>query len=460
MITREEKLYLEKCFLAAANEGDEAIIEKLKKYYNEININTQDKETGRTAAHLAANNKNEKIYHLLLQLGCNPNLLDKGGFSAYELMVNPYDFNPSFSDLLMHEKYRYFQFIISEINHKNTFKNSRLIYVHRLEEINELIEQHSSLTKIGFLVRKPNCIRTIGMYGNRLIRNLHMTPIYFERKNNQEIFVQLDSILGSYYLLPNTSKPSIKRFSFYSGFNRQASGDGCFEDAVLLLSKLLAHNNFNFLQFCNQNAKKDSTCLKSLTSEERIVFKKYHRAQMEGNLDAKGQKMLPGLTRKHDVEKLKDFYHMKNIPTITTVFQLESLPDILIPHIAFYATMRFFRISQPERFLKKPKDSSSESTTMLYSILKNGSTRFPGMKYDDILQKISNPNPLYDFKGKDLQERVTVFNAYHQSRHKMLYSLFYYRLPLINRVEKDHLANKIISFATGIEKHSNISLDK
>jgi hypothetical protein len=80
----------------------------------------------------------------------------------------------------------------ASLNRINAKYKTSLVYLADIEEIDGYLSSHPDQSKIGFIVTPP---RILG-------DDFHHSPILFERRDNEEYFVQFDATRGLAYALP------------------------------------------------------------------------------------------------------------------------------------------------------------------------------------------------------------------------------------------------------------------
>lgn len=450
MHSHENIKYIEKSFISAAKNNEQDTVKEIVALYPDLDINVADGVSGRSALHMAAQHQNNDLFEFLLKSKCDPLLKDNGSFTAFDLMINPCEYSPTLAESENDKTNRYYKFIVAEMSQKLP-PETPIIFVYRIEDLSRIIDSLPKCNKIGFIIKKPNCIRNIGLFGNIYARNLHVAPVYFERRNNKEYFIQFDSILGSLFLMPEASNPTIKRESYYHVINRQSAGIGCFEDAVMLLTKCLRNVSFDLIALMQQHSQKDETCLVPLSPQQKKNLNEMTSSIMNGQASRLAVETLPGLRRKNDCEKMIAFYEYHNISPVKQIFQFDILPEFLLIHVNHNISMRTLRVKYPELFFKKIKDKSGKEITILDSILEQGQIYCPYITSKDIKHNLSNSDDLYDFKGKNMLSRVSVFKKYQKDCDQTLFFLFSRKIPLVHQIEKNTLVRKLTSFCTGIE---------
>lgn len=433
-------------FLHAAKKGDLLKLRLLKDKINDINA--LDEETGRTALHFAALNNNSECYDWLLSAGAKEDIEDKMGFRPYETWLNPQPFHPLFTNDALFDTHQQYRFIISE---KNCLlpNSARLVYIERIEEINLFIQQNPEISRVGFIVRKPNILRRFDINGDYLVRDIHVAPIYFERRGQQEYFIHIDSVFGKYFLLPKSDDAQKTRFHIYSPFNRQTTGRGCFEDAVVILLKIMTDPDLNFLKWCTkkENNTPEPLRIHPLKQEEYARLLELRRA-IQGNHDLVDEYLA---REKRNENALQVSYYKKhNSPYVAAIFRLTEFPVFLLPHVAFYSTMRQLRVKSPGLFMQKMHPTQANSPTYLEYILKHGSLRVPGIDEKLIAQNLQDDNPLFDFKGKDFPVRQAEFIEYRKAKTSFIYTLFNKHLAQKTDKKPEQIAHNIAEFVSGM----------
>jgi hypothetical protein len=76
-------------------------------------------------------------------------------------------------------RYRYYQYIISEANLILNGSGGLLVFVRSPLDIDRYINEHPNQSRIGFIVEKPDCIKSMSLPEP----DTHVSPIYFARDN-------------------------------------------------------------------------------------------------------------------------------------------------------------------------------------------------------------------------------------------------------------------------------------
>jgi hypothetical protein len=418
----------------------------------DVDVNYVDEATGRSTLHLAPT---QVMYDALIESGCdsNPNIVDLGGFTPVDLMLNYYQYQEAFHFDYQKVLIRYYKFWISEFNSKLP-ANTCLEYMHTMEGVNNFLAANPHLTKIGFIVKKPNCLRTLAQFDNNVIRDFHLSSMYFERTRTGEVIVQIDSVMGAIYSFPTL--PGTNRVQYYCALHRQADNAGCFEDALVLLYKVLIQPDFNLVQFCQKNSTRDLAVTQNLTKPDRAKYKELHDKQMCGTLNEADVQIFPQLRRRHDHEKLTRLYQNYGMNTLKYIYQFSALPAFLLLHINFYRTIREIRLKDPKLFTQKLDPSDPKSPSVLDKILQQGKIRDSSKTPTVIKKNLSNPSEFFDFKNRDFADRESVFKEQFYRYDRVAYNLFYRKLSALEQKanfkdekQSANLARKVTFFLTG-----------
>lgn len=378
----------QKALRIAAGKNDVKTIEKLLALPG-LDVNAADPMTGRTALHETSVHSCREAASILLVRGkANRLLRDKLGFTTLELAVNQLDFaEEKLLEAIQVKQSReiYCRAYVDDANAKSP--KTAIVFINHIEEIDVYIEKNPKKNKIGFIIAVPNCLR-----GKE---DSHVVPIYFEKENDTESFICLDSAMGRAIIVP--MKTGQKRELFYNPFRRQAADEGCFEDAIEILQTLL--NSNGIVKYCRDNSKEDSDML-TLNNQELLLRNELAKKRSElGELQLK---QLDALARKTDFwQQSKVLQGDKNKYPLQVVYKLSSLPKVLLPFIERYDTMRAIRVAQSSQFFKTKPDGS----TYLEYMLKHGKKRDAAMSDDEIKKHIAEDDKAYDFAGIDFNDR-------------------------------------------------------
>jgi hypothetical protein len=331
------------------------------------------------------------------------------------------------------QRLRYFQFIISEANLKLTAEQGKLVFVKTIFDLHLYLEKNPEATRLGFIVEKPDCIKSSSMD----TADTHVSPIYFERTQKCETFVQFDSALGQFFLLVNNKK--LAQRLFYSPHLRQARRQGCFEDAVLILMKLLRAQGL--ISFCEKNCSDNSALFSKPLSEAETR----EQAEMEKLTSTSGlpyylAAKFTQLARRLEYQKQLTALNEKGLTPIQALYTLNTLPKILIPHIERFDTMRNIRVRETEQFAKR----FASGQTLLEVTLQKGVLRDSTVSKADILANLSDSNSKFDFAGRNFALQREELRQAQVSQSKNVYRLFY------KKTASARIANRIAEFATGL----------
>jgi len=323
----ERKLLLSICEMIFEHSAESHVAIKnfLDHYILDLDINAVDPITGRAALHEAASHLQGKIYKYLIASGADETLRDKEGFTPRELHINPHPYSPVRDETTVATKIQKYRKRIAAINASDDMPENRaLVYIDNISEINTIIDRHPELECIGFIVRKPNCIKIISDKTN----DFHVSPIFFERMadTKSEHFVQFDAALAQAYLLPKSSNPTIKRRLTYSDRLRNQDPQGDFADAVDVLMKLLNWENFH--EFYLVNAKKDETIAQGLRAVEyqKLTYLPYYLTDYLREEDE-----LHNLNRRQEYQDQAWMYPEDDF--VKEIYILTKLPRVLLPTI-------------------------------------------------------------------------------------------------------------------------------
>jgi hypothetical protein len=375
---------------------------QLSAILTDSELNAQHSVSGRTLFHEVCLYQQHAMIRILRSRKVNERIRDKNGFFPIELAVGLIrEFNQTLEAKEKKEK-NYREFLIVKANqHLREFKNPAVVVlISDVSEINVYIEQHPRTMRIGFVLKKPNCLRQKD--------DMHVVPLYFERNHNEEIFIQLDSALGQHYLIPASRNAAVKRYHYYSPFRRQASGVGCFEDAVSILIKLL--KSAGFLQFCKQHSVQLSKDIFVPLSEfEQYENNKLCDRQKKLLADTERKRLLALQHRNNNFAQRTVFAYFKiDYSEIEPIFKLTSLPSTLIPHIERWDTMRHFRVNEKERVAK-----------VLDTLLEKGAKKKKSKATDaEIKQHLTDPDKRYDIRGRSFKKRHEYLLRFYTNRPK------------------------------------------
>jgi len=241
----------------------------------------------------------------------------------------------------------YKTFILEEVNRH--VANFNLVYVYTCQNMLDYIQANPNKNRIGFILEKPEYLQG----GN--IFDEHVYPVYFERTQNKgESFVFFDSAQGDFLILPAVAeKNEQKRRVYYNPFRRQATGKGCFEDAVFVLLHMANMNNF--MQFCEENAMLE-TSLEPLTAEEnREYLRLWTNCKVHGmrTLGEEGEEKLYCFTRRNNYNTQLD---NEDIDSLAPIYQLSVIPSQFLTFIERRDSMRCFLKTHPTLFAEPMVD--------------------------------------------------------------------------------------------------------
>ena len=405
-----------------AEAGDTQGLVKLVETFPQLNVNARDPESGRTALHLAAVKRHAVAMQQVSKHGGDRVLEDNCGFTAEELWMSPFEYYPFLSLDSIDANKPYCQFIIDEMNAALP-SHSRIVAIRRLDEINQFLAANPQLEKVGFVVKKPNCLRRIMLVEDSFIRDDHTSPIFYAKAGKDgEYFVHMDSIMGYCYSVPKSTSGVARTMYYYPHF-RQYDNTGCFEDAAGLLFRLLKAPEFDFNAFCKANAKRDSDILKPLSTDERELQRRLDDQRFRTGFRGIDEKRFLALTRRRHKSLLDQYYKSRGMESVADVFQLTSFPPMLLAHIEFYATMTALRAQQPSLFAQRIKVGGS-STVVLDYLLKVGSKRFPQTNDRQIKANLVNTDQRYDFAGIRFADRRERYEQHQHSKSYLLIRLF------------------------------------
>lgn len=343
------------------------------------------------------------------------------------------NFNADASVSSESRRLRYFEFIISEANSKITKEQGKLVFVKTVFELEAYLQKNQDQHRIGFIVEKPDCIKSTTMTDT----DTHVSPIYFERTKTSETFVQFDSALGQFFLLPDTD--GLPRRLFYSPHLRQANRQGCFEDAVIVLMKLLRAQGI--IPYCEKNFADNRKALTlPLTKADANEHSEMEKLSSTTGLPYYMVAKFANISRRLEYQKQMGLLQEKGLKPILSIYTLTGIPKILIPNIERFDTMRNIRVRETEQFSKK----LISGLTLLEFILKHGVIRNQTISKSDLALNLSNSAPLYDFGGRDFSAQREEFRASQAARSKNVFRLFYKKTASIR------IANRIAEFASGM----------
>jgi hypothetical protein len=329
-------------------------------------------------------------------------------------------------------RYRYYQYIISEANLILNGSGGLLVFVRSPLDIDRYINEHPNQSRIGFIVEKPDCIKSMSLPEP----DTHVSPIYFARDADKENFVQFDSALGQFFLLPEKQK--IQRKLFYSPDLRQASRKGCFEDAVVVLMKLLCA--VGIVKYCENNSSDNSaTITTEITKEDYQQYTHLEKLTSTSGIPYYLVAEFTQLARRVEYQKQLCVLLAHQLKAVENIYVLTRLPKILMPNIERFDTMRNMRVKYSEQFFKQ----MISGKTVLEIILKMGVIRNASVTVKEISDNLSDSNSRYDFSGRSFPLRYGEGRAAQQERCKNVFRLF--RLKTGNA----RIANNIAEFATG-----------
>jgi hypothetical protein len=330
------------------------------------------------------------------------------------------------------ERYRYFEFMISEANIKLDASQAKLVFIKSIFDIDHYLQDHPNETRIGFVVEKPDCIKSTNMQ----FPDTHVSPIYFERQQDVETFVQFDSALGQIFLLPQNK--NTKRRIYYSPDLRQVTRQGCFEDAVIILMKLLRSNGI--VAYCEKNSQNKFEALATpLTSSELDEQNKLEIQSSTVGILFYSMSKFTILSRRLEYQKQLAVLQQQHLKPVENIYVLTAIPKILIPHIERFDTMRNIRVMHPEQF-DKPMVSGQ---TLLTILLKNGVLRTKDVSSNEVRKNLTDSNSRYDFAGASFLSQREAMRTAQTERCKNIYRLFYRKLA------SEKIANKITELSTG-----------
>ncbi len=431
-------------FSAAVADDMETAAKLLAKPPYGFDINYQDPATGFTALHAAGLNKSGKMFELLKKHGADGKIRDVLSFTALELLygverVKRQHYLPAYRQYAASE-FRYYQFIVGQINRQlqATGKSEHVVWLRHVTDINTYLESHPQAAKIGFILEVPNWLKITSNDG-------HVVPMYFERNNGVETFVQFNSVTNSPIVLP--AKENVHRRLFFSSFMRQASIRGCFEDAVATLKKLLTTSSL--IDFCanHSNVITDKLLVPVSDSQKarrQVLVEKYN----EKRLTSAERPEFWALSYQASFHFQQYFLTQQGLTAITGIHELTHLPAILLPHIEHYETMRFFRTTYPEQFTELQKGNQD----LLDRILSQGGSR-KKISNDTIRLNLANEDKEYDFSGRNFLQRKDDFYRYYLYYMQFIVKLYsdeiHKRSPLMENTQVHKIANTICQFVTG-----------
>jgi hypothetical protein len=329
-------------------------------------------------------------------------------------------------------RYRYFEFIISEANLKLQVSQAKLVFIKSISEIDEYLRDHPNQHRIGFVVEKPDCIKSTNME----FPDTHVSPIYFERQHDLETFVQFDSALGQVFLLPE--KINTKRLIYYSPDLRQVTRQGCFEDAVIILMKLIQSSGI--LTYCEKNSRNNSkTLIAPLTASELAEQNKLEILSSTVGILFSTMPKFTTLSRRLEYQKQLAVLQEQHLKPVENIYVLTAIPKILIQHIERFDTMRNIRVRHPEQFHKLMVSGQ----TLLSILLKNGVIRTKDVSNDEIYKNLNDSNSRYDFAGSSFLSRREAMRTAQTEHCNNIYRLFH------RKFASDKIALKIAEFSTG-----------
>lgn len=417
---------------AIRNQNNNEIFQLLN---SKADINEIEPISGRNALHEAAALKLMQLLAILMKRGANNNIRDKEGALPIELYLAP-TLRP-FADS-RNETRDYQHFMIDEANRKlrGAKINSQIVLIENVEEINQYILEHPNSRCIGFVVRKPNCLRQAN--------DMHVVPIYFECNGNTQTFAQFDSALGEHFLIPSLSDDLIQRQHFFTKGKRQASSTGCFEDAIIILMKLL--KRAGIVAFCEKYSEPLSPeYFEKLDYTEEILFHKMITMQKDFNQEQANQfHKLQYRSQFTNQMTVFGFLDQKFSPQ-EKVFCLKTLPSPIIPHVERFDTMRHYRVNEKEKVEK-----------VFDEIVKFGSQRNVKMTFSEIKQKLNVDDPKYDIQGRNFATRSDLCHKFHSLRLRYYSSAIQHKLNIteeknamkLEEKSKQTINKKIIGFIT------------
>ena len=413
-------------FLMAIVQGNKKLVETYIKNSAKLKLNMNDIDlvSGRTFLHYAIEKNQHEIAQLLFQAGVDPLIRDKEGFDSYELLVNPHPYRFDMDDPDIQKTKQYQEFLIEEENKK--LKDAKIVFITQVEEINPYLEKNPTLSKIGFIVTRPNASKVT------TIVDVHVIPIYYERKNNTENFVQLDSGRAELALIPSTSQKEVKRRHFYLSFSRQVAKLGCFEDSITLFRKLFNANNF--IEFCEKNSTEDKAISKPLTTTDITLG----RGLENKDLNFQQTNMKWGLNRREVYSRQMEVLNAHKLTFSDPLFSLNLLPGFLLCHVERFDTMRHLRTKHSALFTEEKE----QKVNHLDHILKIGKIRNSSTSKEAITSNIKNESADYDFNGYDIQKRHEVFTLFYETRNKAVAPLIKSKLENENSKQKKPTSEK------------------
>ncbi|MEO8400335.1 MAG: hypothetical protein ABI597_00890 [Gammaproteobacteria bacterium] len=398
-------------------------------------VNLRHSKTGRTVLHNVANcphhcEGSKTFFHTLInEYKADVHIRDNEGYTPAEILMHPHQYNTA--ETIFYSNLDYCDlFFIGELNAKLNAAghNKRLELVDDTSQMIEFAKNHPDYTQIGFLVKRPNCLKS-----NLVV---HYSPIVFDR--DAKLFVQLDSF-GGMYVMPNYEDA---RF-IYSTISRQVSDVGCRKDAIHIAYTIL--RDFpDFFKYSQSHAVERSDVLSPFTPKEeteRSVLKMITYS----SLTKDQKKRASYLSNKQSIQEQLAVFTLHKVAPISNVHALSTWPVELALFLERYDLM------MPLRTSKQLGEFSNQR--ILKKLVKHGMRRTPvsdNMILANLKVDVPDqvPDKKYDIAGINFKTRHENWLEYRKTRAVSIKGIFSKRIYyLVRDEERNAIVDNIIKFS-------------
>ena len=311
-----------KYLMVYAKTGQSQKIEALiKQLSTKIDINATETNSGRTAAHYAAIYGHTDVLVVLSKYNADMSIVDRARFTPmdYALIIrgeNQLTGLPD-KDAIDFERAR----IINDVNDRAAkspqLADFQITYVADYQTLPSLIKSKKSNRQdeviLYIILLCPPCL-------SQSTDSIHVTPIYYysSKSKKEDIFFIADSCCNNYCPMPIVN-PNHNTQVFYSPFQMQATGAGCFYYAIHALTH--CHLDSNLISFLKR------TPIANIKEIDAPLFQNELVSISNNRINSR----YPAIPVLSDLQKIA---------------AISKLPDWMVLYVEHYKLMRYLCVTE------------------------------------------------------------------------------------------------------------------